>query len=219
MNICVIGTGYVGLVTGACLADFGHQVTCVDVDERRLRMLEAGEVPFYEPGLGEIVTRNTAAKRLSFTRDLGPAVANSLVVFLAVGTPEGENGEADLSYVMRAAEQIGQAMDSYRVIVTKSTVPIGTKIHSTAATTRQNVWPRCSLNRRATMSITTASAYRPKAASRSASATAPPSTTDRPARPKYRPSTSAVRCSCSINCRSLVKSSGALKLWGFWTCR
>ena len=126
MNICVIGTGYVGLVTGACLADFGHQVTCVDVDHTRIRMLEAGDVPFYEPGLAEIVIRNTSAKRLSFATELGPAVADSLVVFLAVGTPEGENGEADLRQVMRAAEQIGSAMDSYKVIVTKSTVPIGT---------------------------------------------------------------------------------------------
>ncbi|HXH26023.1 MAG TPA: UDP-glucose/GDP-mannose dehydrogenase family protein [Vicinamibacterales bacterium] len=126
MNICVIGTGYVGLVSGACLADFGHQVACVDVDIARVGLLQSGEVPFYEPGLAEIVARNVAAKRLSFSSDLGAAVADSLVVFLAVGTPEGANGEADLSQVMSAAEQIGRAMDSYRVIVTKSTVPIGT---------------------------------------------------------------------------------------------
>jgi UDPglucose 6-dehydrogenase len=126
MNLCVVGTGYVGLVTGASLADFGHQVVCVDVDAARVESLSRGEVPFFEPGLAEIVSRNIAATRLSFTTELGPAVGGSLVVFLAVGTPEGENGEADLSQVMRAAEQIGAAMDSYRVIVTKSTVPIGT---------------------------------------------------------------------------------------------
>jgi len=126
MNICVVGTGYVGLVTGACLADFGHQVTCVDVDEARVLSLHQGEMPFYEPGLAEIVARNTAAKRLAFTTNLQLAVRDSLVVFLAVGTPEGQNGEADLSQILRAATQIGLAMDSYRVIVTKSTVPIGT---------------------------------------------------------------------------------------------
>lgn len=126
MNICVVGTGYVGLVTGACLADFGHQVTCVDEAEGRIRSLQEGVLPFFEPGLAEVVARNAAAKRLSFTTDLGAAVADSLVVFLAVGTPEGENGEADLSQVIRAADQIGRAMDSYCVIVTKSTVPIGT---------------------------------------------------------------------------------------------
>ena len=126
MNICVVGTGYVGLVTGACLADFGHQVTCVDVEESRVRALNEGEVPFYEPGLAEVVARNAAAKRLAFTTDLQMAVRDSLVVFLAVGTPEGQNGEADLSQILRAAAQIGLAMDSYQVIVTKSTVPIGT---------------------------------------------------------------------------------------------
>ena len=126
MNICVVGTGYVGLVTGACLADFGHQVTCVDEADERIRSLQEGVLPFFEPGLSEVVARNAAARRLSFTTDLGAAVADSLVVFLAVGTPEGENGEADLSQVIRAADQIGRAMDGYCVIVTKSTVPIGT---------------------------------------------------------------------------------------------
>jgi UDPglucose 6-dehydrogenase len=126
MNLAVVGTGYVGLVSGACLADFGHSVACVDVDAERVERLNRGEVPFYEPGLAEMVQRNAAAGRLRFTTNLGEAVEASLVIFLAVGTPESDTGEADLSQVDAAALEIARHMDSYRVIVTKSTVPVGT---------------------------------------------------------------------------------------------
>jgi UDPglucose 6-dehydrogenase len=126
MRIAVIGTGYVGLVVGACLADSGNEVTCVDVDLAKVARLERGELPIYEPGLGELVQRNRAQRRLSFTTDLTLAVASANVVFIAVGTPEGETGEADLTYVLRAAEQIGRALRGYTVIVDKSTVPVGT---------------------------------------------------------------------------------------------
>src|SRR5262245_17303149 len=126
MQIAVIGTGYVGLVSGACLADFGHTVTCVDVNQTRIDQLTRGEVPFFEPGLGEVVERNVSAGRLRFTTDTCAAVQQSLVVFVAVGTPEGEHGEADLAQIMAAAEQIGSSLFEYKVIVTKSTVPIGT---------------------------------------------------------------------------------------------
>ena len=126
MHIAVIGTGYVGLVSGACFADFGHTVTCVDMDPRRVAQLHAGEVPFFEPGLAEVVERNVAAGRLRFTTETAAGVKDALVVFLAVGTPEGANGEADVSQILTAAAQIGSSLDSYKVIVTKSTVPIGT---------------------------------------------------------------------------------------------
>jgi UDPglucose 6-dehydrogenase len=126
VNIAVVGTGYVGLVSGACLADFGHAVTCVDIDTTRVAQLNSGDVPFYEPGLSEIVTRNRAAGRLAFTADLASAVRGSLVIFIAVGTPEGATGEADISAVLAVARDIGASLDGYRVVVTKSTVPIGT---------------------------------------------------------------------------------------------
>ncbi len=126
MQIGIIGTGYVGLVSGACLADFGHSVTCVDVNQARIEQLTLGELPFFEPGLAEIVGRNILAGRLRFTTDTSAAVHDSLVVFVAVGTPEGENGEANLSQILAAAEQIGASLWDYKVIVTKSTVPIGT---------------------------------------------------------------------------------------------
>jgi UDPglucose 6-dehydrogenase len=126
MQISVIGTGYVGLVSGACLADFGHVVTCVDIDEGRVARLQSGDMPFFEPGLAEVVGRNVAAGRLRFTVDTCEAVREALVVFLAVGTPEGSGGEADLSQIVAAAEQIGASLFDYKVIVTKSTVPIGT---------------------------------------------------------------------------------------------
>jgi len=126
MQIGIIGTGYVGLVSGACLADFGHSVTCVDVNQARIDQLTRGELPFFEPGLAEVVERNVTAGRLRFTTDTCAAVRDSLVVFVAVGTPEGENGEANLSQILAAAEQIGGSLREYKVIVTKSTVPIGT---------------------------------------------------------------------------------------------
>ncbi|NVJ08858.1 UDP-glucose/GDP-mannose dehydrogenase family protein [Myxococcus sp. AM001] len=126
MRIAIIGTGYVGLVAGTCFADSGNDVTCVDIDERKIRMLQAGEVPIYEPGLEELIKKNVREKRLFFTRDLTEAVTHAQVVFIAVGTPEGESGDADLQYVLAAAEQIGKAMKQYTVVVDKSTVPVGT---------------------------------------------------------------------------------------------
>ena len=126
MNVAIIGTGYVGLVTGACLADFGHAVTCVDSAASRIEALRRGQLPIYEPGLGEIVTRNVGAGRLSFSTDLSDAIRNSTVLFVAVGTPEGANGEADLSQVAVVARELAQHIDGYRVIATKSTVPVGT---------------------------------------------------------------------------------------------
>jgi len=126
MNICVVGTGYVGLVTGACLADFGMNVTCVDKDESKINMLLNGEIPIYEPGLDAIVAKNTKAGRLHFTTDLGPAIEHALAVFIAVGTPPLPDGSADLSYVVQVAEAIAENLNGYKVVVTKSTVPIGT---------------------------------------------------------------------------------------------
>jgi UDPglucose 6-dehydrogenase len=126
MKIAVVGTGYVGLVAGTCFAESGNEVTCVDVDERKVRALQEGRIPIYEPGLEELLHRNTAARRLHFTTDLGKAVAPAQVVFIAVGTPEGESGDADLQYVLAAAEGIGKAMKQYTVVVDKSTVPVGT---------------------------------------------------------------------------------------------
>jgi UDPglucose 6-dehydrogenase len=126
MNIAVIGTGYVGLVSGACLADFGHSVTCVDASQSRIEQLRHGEMPFFEPGLQELVDRNVVAGRLAFSTETAAAVRAAAVVFLAVGTPEGQNGEADVSQILTAAEQIADGLTAYKVIVTKSTVPIGT---------------------------------------------------------------------------------------------
>src|SRR5437867_12625064 len=126
MNVAVMGTGYVGLVTGACFAEFGMNVHCVDNDATKIDRLNAGEVPVYEPGLGPLVERNMKAGRLRFSTDLGLAVKESLVVFIAVGTPQDpHHGRADLSHVIDACEQIAVALDEYKVIVTKSTVPVG----------------------------------------------------------------------------------------------
>jgi UDPglucose 6-dehydrogenase len=126
INITVVGTGYVGLVTGACLADFGNRVVCVDNDPRKLATLDRGEIPFFEPGLRELVERNRERDRLSFTGDIAAAVKASDVVFIAVGTPPGEDGQADLKYVREVARTIAAHMDGYTVVVTKSTVPTGT---------------------------------------------------------------------------------------------
>jgi UDPglucose 6-dehydrogenase len=126
MKLAIIGTGYVGLVAGTCFADSGNDVTCVDVDARKVEALRAGRVPIYEPGLEDLVRKNAAAGRLSFTTEVAPAVAGAQAVFIAVGTPEGENGEADLQYVLSAARQVGRALTGYCVIVDKSTVPVGT---------------------------------------------------------------------------------------------
>ncbi len=126
MHICVVGTGYVGLVTGACLADFGINVTCVDKDEEKITKLLAGEIPIYEPGLDSLVEKNARAGRLHFSTDLAPAIQQALAIFIAVGTPPKEDGSADLSYVVQVAEAIADNLNGYKVVVTKSTVPIGT---------------------------------------------------------------------------------------------
>ncbi len=126
MHICVVGTGYVGLVTGACLADFGNNVTCVDKDENKISMLLDGQIPIYEPGLDTLVEKNARAGRLQFSTDLTPAVENALAIFIAVGTPPKEDGSADLSYVVQVAESIAENLNGYKVVITKSTVPIGT---------------------------------------------------------------------------------------------
>ena len=127
MKIAMIGTGYVGLVSGVCFSDFGHEVVCVDKDPEKIAMLERGEVPIYEPGLDVLMAKNVEAGRLSFTLDLAEAIKSAQAVFIAVGTPTRRgDGHADLTYVMVAAEEIARAADHYMVIVTKSTVPVGT---------------------------------------------------------------------------------------------
>ena len=126
MNICVVGTGYVGLVTGACLADFGMQVVCVDKLADKIAALERCEIPIYEPGLATLVRHNLEAGRLRFTTDLGPAIEEAAAIFIAVGTPSLPDGSADLTFVREVAESIGDHLNGYKVIVTKSTVPIGT---------------------------------------------------------------------------------------------
>jgi UDPglucose 6-dehydrogenase len=126
MRIAMIGTGYVGLVSGACFADFGHQVTCVDKDAGKIARLKKGEIPIFEPGLEAIVKRNEAAGRLRFSTDVPASVAHAELQLIAVGTPPGEDGSADLQHVIAAARAIGRHMEGYKVIVTKSTVPVGT---------------------------------------------------------------------------------------------
>ena len=126
MKVCVIGTGYVGLVVGTCLSEMGNDVICVDNNIEKLNQLEQGIIPIYEPGLEELIKANVAENRLSFTDDLKSAVKNSLVCFIAVGTPQGEDGSADLQYVEQVAKSIGESIEKYTVIVDKSTVPVGT---------------------------------------------------------------------------------------------
>lgn len=126
MNVAVIGTGYVGLVTGACFSEFGVQVMCVDKEQEKIASLHRGEMPIYEPGLEELVGRNVREGRLDFSSDTPDAIRNALVIFIAVGTPAAENGSTDLRYVEAVAREIGQCIDGYKVIVTKSTVPVGT---------------------------------------------------------------------------------------------
>jgi UDPglucose 6-dehydrogenase len=126
MNVCIVGTGYVGLVTGACFAEFGVQVTCADKDAAKIASLEQGQIPIYEPGLDALVQRNLRERRLSFTTDTASAVRQALVVFIAVQTPTGEDGSTDLRAVEQVAREIGRSMDGYKVVVTKSTVPVGT---------------------------------------------------------------------------------------------
>ncbi len=135
MKITVVGTGYVGLVSGTCLAEVGNDVLCLDVDPEKIRILEEGGIPIYEPGLQEMVRRNVAAGRLHFTTDVEKAVQHGTVQFIAVGTPPDEDGSADLQYVLAAARNIGRLMTDYKVVVDKSTVPVGTgaKVHAAIA--------------------------------------------------------------------------------------
>lgn len=125
MKLSVIGTGYVGLVAGTCFAESGNQVICVDIDSERVAALKRGRVPFYEPGLEELVRRNLSEGRLRFTTDISSAVRQSEIIFIAVGTPQEEDGSADLSHVLAAARQIGRSINGYKIIVCKSTVPVG----------------------------------------------------------------------------------------------
>ena len=126
MKVCVIGTGYVGLVAGTCLAEMGNNVICVDNDIKKLEQLKQGIIPIYEPGLEDLIKSNVLEGRLEFSSDLDYAVKKSLICFIAVGTPQGEDGSADLQYVMQVAENIGKSINGYKVIVDKSTVPVGT---------------------------------------------------------------------------------------------
>src|SRR4030065_949454 len=126
MKITVIGSGYVGLVSGACMAELGNNVVCVDVDARKIGILQQGGVPIYDPGLKELIGANVAAGRLRFTTDVAESVAHGMVQMIAVGTPSGEDGSADLQYVIAAARNIGCTMTGYKVIVDKSKVPVGT---------------------------------------------------------------------------------------------
>jgi UDPglucose 6-dehydrogenase len=133
MNITIIGTGYVGLVTGACLADLGNHVFCLDLDQTKIDLLNSGGVPIYEPGLKEVIERNVEAGRLTFSTDIAASVAHGSVQFIAVGTPPDEDGSADLQYVLAAARNIGRHMSDNKVVVDKSTVPVGTADKVTAA--------------------------------------------------------------------------------------
>ena len=126
MNIAIVGTGYVGLVSGTCFAEMGIDVTCVDVNEEKVRRLNDGETIIYEPGLDELIARNRKAGRLHFTISLQNCLNSVSVVFCAVGTPPDEDGSADLRYVLEVAKEVGQNMNNYLVVVTKSTVPVGT---------------------------------------------------------------------------------------------
>lgn len=126
MDIAVVGTGYVGLVTGTCFAETGNQVTCVDIDERKVERLQKGEIPIYEPGLDVLFDRNVAEGRLSFTTSLVDGIKNAQVIFLALPTPPGEDGSADLKYILEVADNLGPILDQYVVVIDKSTVPVGT---------------------------------------------------------------------------------------------
>ena len=126
MKVTIFGTGYVGLVTGACLAEMGNHVLCVDIDEAKVEGLRQGVIPIFEPGLDAIVRRNHAEERLEFTTDAAAAIAHGELIFIAVGTPPDEDGSADLSYVLAVARSVGRHLDRYAVVVDKSTVPVGT---------------------------------------------------------------------------------------------
>ncbi len=127
MHIAMVGSGYVGLVSGACLADFGHNVVCIDTDVQKVESLKAGKMPIFEPGLADLVANNVRQKRLSFSTDLASSVRKAEAVFIAVGTPSRRgDGHADLSYVYQAARDIAAGLDGFTVVITKSTVPVGT---------------------------------------------------------------------------------------------
>ena len=146
MKITVIGTGYVGLVAGACFADVGNDVVCVDVDESKVAMLREGLIPIYEPGLDAVVLRNHKDGRLTFTTEAAAAIRSAEIVFIAVGTPPGEDGSADLTYVLDVARSIGDNLDAYKVVVCKSTVPVGTcdKVNETIASRSEHDFAVCS---------------------------------------------------------------------------
>ncbi|HHM04756.1 MAG TPA: UDP-glucose/GDP-mannose dehydrogenase family protein, partial [Gammaproteobacteria bacterium] len=126
MKVTIFGSGYVGLVTGACLAEVGNEVLCVDIDERKIQLLQNGQIPIFEPGLENLVAKNSGTGRLRFTTGVAEGVAHGLFQFIAVGTPPDEDGSADLQYVLAVARSVGEHMDDYRIIVNKSTVPVGT---------------------------------------------------------------------------------------------
>lgn len=126
MNIGVVGTGYVGLVTGTCFAEMGNHVVCVDIDQAKVDSMKQGKIPIYEPHLDVLFERNIRQNRLSFTTQLADAVKHSSIIFLALPTPPGEDGSADLSYVLGVADQLGKMLDGYKIIINKSTVPVGT---------------------------------------------------------------------------------------------
>jgi len=135
MNIAVVGTGYVGLVTGTCFAETGNKVTCVDIDEKKVERMRNGEVPIFEPGLDLLFERNTKQGRLTFTTNLAEAIEDAQIIFLALPTPPGEDGSADLSYILGVADQLSFLIKDYKVIIDKSTVPVGTseKVHAKLA--------------------------------------------------------------------------------------
>jgi len=141
MKIAVVGTGYVGLVAGACLAENGNEVICVDKDPAKIRLLQRGKIPIYEPGLDELVRRNRTEKRLIFTTALERGVRNSQIIFIAVGTPTGEDGSADLQHVLSVARDAARAMNGYKVIVNKSTVPVGTAAKVREVVRRETTHP------------------------------------------------------------------------------
>jgi UDPglucose 6-dehydrogenase len=144
MKIAVVGTGYVGLVTGTCLAETGNQVTCVDINEQKVKMMKEGQLPIYEPGLEILFHRNISEKRLQFTTNLADAIADAKIIFLALPTPPGGDGSADLSYVLGAAKDIAKLVKDYKVIVTKSTVPVGTADKVTAVL-KENTTVECAV--------------------------------------------------------------------------
>src|SRR5690554_694116 len=141
MQVGVIGTGYVGLVAGACFAETGNDVICADIDEGKIARLNAGEVPIYEPGLEPLVRRNLEEGRLRFTTDVGFAVRESEIIFIAVGTPPDEDGSADLQHVLKAAEMIGRNMNGEKIVVTKSTVPVGSAARVRAEIEKYTQYP------------------------------------------------------------------------------